>query len=377
MSTARLGNDSDTYLQTLIGGFARDAVVRSQTPTELLWWRRTFNRIENADLTASITLAAPDVASVPVTAPSETDVQVVRDRIDLEPAPTTADEAAVVAGAEAYLDVLEHVRTVLGLADLTDESLRQLVEQATSPRTDPRAIEDIARRIEQQEERIEELETELGLVRLDLDNEQDDHLDTRFELEKQTDRAAWLGKQLAESAGRPQDAYAPVPDGQATVYPDTFDELLDWAERLPGIILTADRGLARQLTRVDTNDKALRTAWDACLALSDYAGARKAGDTTGPVHDYLTRTPAGYRGITPGKHAWTETGATLKQFGDERVLPVPTEVDPAGMALMKTHFKLARIGTVSPRMYYLDDIANTGTIYVGYIGPHMTNTQTN
>ena len=36
---------------------------------------------------------------------------------------------------------------------------------------------------------------------------------------------------------------------------------------------------------------------------------------------------------------------------------------------------VARIGMVSPRMHYLDGFARTGTVYVGYIGPHLTTTR--
>jgi hypothetical protein len=67
----------------------------------------------------------------------------------------------------------------------------------------------------------------------------------------------------------------------------------------------------------------------------------------------------------------------MKGFGDERQLPVPTSVDPSGTATMKAHFKLGRIGMVSPRMYVLDRFSEDGCVYVGYIGAHLTNTQTN
>jgi hypothetical protein len=40
-------------------------------------------------------------------------------------------------------------------------------------------------------------------------------------------------------------------------------------------------------------------------------------------------------------------------------------------------YKLAQIGMVSPRMYYLDDFVASKAVYIGYIGPHLTNTQTN
>jgi hypothetical protein len=44
---------------------------------------------------------------------------------------------------------------------------------------------------------------------------------------------------------------------------------------------------------------------------------------------------------------------------------------------MVSHFKLARIGLVSPRLYYFDNYTNDRSVYVGYLGPHLRNTQTN
>jgi hypothetical protein len=111
------------------------------------------------------------------------------------------------------------------------------------------------------------------------------------------------------------------------------------------------------------------------LALADYVRARTDGVCEKGVGYYLAHTPHGYRTVPPGKHGG-ETGETMRRYGDQRVLPVPIVVDPSGQAVMKAHFKLAKIGKVSPRMYYLDNYGRSGRIYVGYIGPHLTNTQT-
>lgn len=43
---------------------------------------------------------------------------------------------------------------------------------------------------------------------------------------------------------------------------------------------------------------------------------------------------------------------------------------------MWAYFKCSKDGTKSPRMHYYDDTDNTGKIYIGYIGPHLTNRQT-
>lgn len=92
---------------------------------------------------------------------------------------------------------------------------------------------------------------------------------------------------------------------------------------------------------------------------------------------YLQNTPSGYRTFPPNKFAETETSATMDQWGDQRVFPVPSEIDISGRKTMQAHFKLGRVGMVTPRMYVLDCWATHKHVYVGYIGPHLRNTQTN
>jgi hypothetical protein len=66
----------------------------------------------------------------------------------------------------------------------------------------------------------------------------------------------------------------------------------------------------------------------------------------------------------------------MSQYGDERVFRVPTSVSPSGTATMEAHIRISSEGTVSPRMHFLDALAATGKIYVGYLGPHLRNTLT-
>lgn len=389
LSTTRLAQDSDRYLQTLLGGFARDIVARHKTPAPLAAWQRTFERLENTALTEAMTTQVPAPAPAPaveLATPAEQVVEPTPGPVEPEPAavaePLTeesVDTSAVGEEAETYLvevAELERVRLALGLPDLTDETLARFVEQATTPRTDPRAIADAARRLERQQARLEALRDELEQVKDKLLEEQVDHMETREELDRQASRAAWLGKQLVD-AGRHDAAFSDVPDAEHDTAPDSYAELLERAAELPGLVVTADRDTVLGLAAIDSTSKALRAAWDSLLALSDYVRARDAGDTPSHVHHYLQNTPPGYRGMPPGKHSWTETGTTMNQFGEQRDLPVPAAVDPSGTATMTAHFKLARIGMRSPRLYYLDDVAGpTRSVVVGYIGPHMTNTQT-
>ncbi|EYR64872.1 hypothetical protein N866_03245 [Actinotalea ferrariae CF5-4] len=399
LSTQWLAEKPDRYLQTLVGGFARGIVARHKTPAPLAAWQRTFDRLENNALTEAMTSvpaqrppAEEPARDVPATEPpaptGAAPKQAPAPTVEPEPAPArpplteeVVEQAAVDLEAQAYLAEhaeLERVRVALGLPDLAEETLARFVEEATAPRADPRAVAEAARRMERQQARIETLLEEIDELRDQLLAEQVELLEVQEQEQRQADRVAWLGQQLI-AAGKHDLAYAVLPQEKETVYPSSYGELLERAQELEaaGVVIAADPGTALELDTVDSSGKALRNAWEALLVLGEYVRARQAGDCTGNVHQYLGNTPAGYRGMSPGKHAWTETGTTMNQYGDERLLPVPPEVSGTGFAQMRAHFKLGRIGMASPRLYYLDDVAGTGKVYVGYIGTHLTNTKTN
>lgn len=211
------------------------------------------------------------------------------------------------------------------------------------------------------------------------------------ELENRTAENVWLRRKFAE-AEQFQAAYEAAPE-EPLDYPDGFEQLLarlavlvdgrvtfigegqSLADRR--IIFTGDNDVAIGLDASDTLATAVRAAWDCLLVLADYVRARDEGKHAAGVTQYLEATPDGYRQMSPKRHAPIETRATMQQFGGYRIFPVPESVASDGQAEMVSHFKLARIGMVSPRLYYLDNYTTDGSIYVGYVGPHLPNTQTN
>jgi hypothetical protein len=44
---------------------------------------------------------------------------------------------------------------------------------------------------------------------------------------------------------------------------------------------------------------------------------------------------------------------------------------------MGAHFKIAQFAGISPRLHYYNDVRGTGRLYIGYIGRHLRNSQTN
>lgn len=369
LSTSRLGRNSDTSLRTMLGTFARNAVGQHPTATPLANWRRKFDRLENAALTEAMTSGPvphnPQQAPAPLARPVAATL-----------APPALEAPTVVQEPHPHLAELERVRRTLGVSDLSEDSLRHIASQLATPLIDPGVLDAAARRIEHQQARIETLESEVNELKDQVLDEQVEHLETREEMERNADRANWLGRQLV-AVGQHELAHQPPPEDAATAYPGSYAELLQCAEALheKGVRITAKSSVVRELDGIDPLGKTLRNAWDALLVLADYVRGRNAGDVQTHVHGYLSNTPMGYRGMPTRRHARTETSVTMNRFGEERSFPVPFEVHESGSIVMTAHFKLGRIGRRSPRMYYLDHAASK-TIYVGYIGPHLTNTQT-
>ncbi len=119
--------------------------------------------------------------------------------------------------------------------------------------------------------------------------------------------------------------------------------------------------------------------WDAFGALEDYAHAVLEEKFDGNVHSYLSATPAGLRTFSATRHATDESAQVRNtpKLAALRTLPVPTEVDSTGTIFMGAHFKIAQSGIISPRLHYHNDVRGTGRIYIGYIGKHLRNSQTN
>ena len=119
--------------------------------------------------------------------------------------------------------------------------------------------------------------------------------------------------------------------------------------------------------------------WRFILVLRDYMRALEAGDFSGGVHDYLGESIGDYRTCSQKRHSPTES-ETVRNNGKmcgERIFPVPVEVDPRGEIEMLAHFKTSHRDTNDPRMHYYADTRYTHKVYIGYIGPHLTNTKTN
>lgn len=390
LGTASLTDLSEGRVRVLLGSIARADAAERPTPMALVRTRRTFERIENQEIVRAIEESQASNAAEPqptaVTSVVDTEVATAApssaDHGKASGALTLREEAEgalspVADQAESYLAELDLVRTVLGVDKIDETTLREIAAQASAPRADTGAVARAADQLRTQRARIEALEDEIASARAGLDEESLERAILQSELDGAEAEVRWLRARLHD-LGDYDGAYAQAPTASVDA-PESFPDLLKRLRTMTdrGVFFTGDEEKLLSLDGFDSLGNAVRATWDTVLTLADYVRARREGVAEKNVHFYLRETPAGYKAVPIARHAPSESEATMNAYGDQRVFPVPIDVDPSGRAVMTAHFKLAQIGMVSPRLYYLDDVARTGSVYIGYVGPHLRNTQTN
>ncbi len=179
-----------------------------------------------------------------------------------------------------------------------------------------------------------------------------------------------------EQLGRPELAHVAPSEGPSGC-PTTFGELLESMRQLPNVSFTGSEKKARELDDQSVSNW-VEMAWDALLALQDFAAGSAAGTAGGDFRSWCAKPPVGAHSFSAGKVKMKEsdTVGNRRQWKRQRTFPVPPEVDPTGFRYMEAHVRIGGGNSVAPRLYFYDDGPNTGRVYVGYIGPHLTNTQT-
>ena len=233
-----------------------------------------------------------------------------------------------------------------------------------------------ARLLEEQESSTR-IKSEREDLELDLADSQDEAATLRRHVE-------YLRSRLAE-AGDHEAAYAEPHADESWTPPDSIVELATMLmpSSTPShpaaslIEFTGDLAPVEELQKRDQVGRYANAFWEYVHVLYDFAERRRQG-FKGNVHMYLTNDTELGAKCSPQRHAATESDSVINNPGwrAERELPVPETVHKSGRIFMGAHFKPTHRDTIAPRMHYYDDIDNTGKIYIGYIGRHLTNTQT-
>jgi hypothetical protein len=296
----------------------------------------------------------------------------------------TAD-APVGEQAEVYLALRSLVEEYAGGATslAAVETVRGLLEagvaaEALSTR--------LLAKIDQKSAALDAAAVEQAKLRHLIDDLELDAWDTWEQLEAQYSRArvaqdaemklrAMLAKAGGDIDWSQLDEAVPV---ELSV-PENFNSLVEAVADLSHVVYTGDKDVTAGLDDHDAVGRWCGMTWSILLALNDYARFKAEGLEIAGVHAYLESPPAGGRIYPPGRHARDESESVKNNpgFSAPRTLDVPLKIDPSGKAFMGAHFRIAKHGLVSPRLHYLDATSIVGKVIVGYIGPHLPNTQTN
>lgn len=376
LSTARIVDDPSSRLRGLLARSACRQSASLPLPHELVRIDRRLRQlldeviVDGAGTSTSVAAPVPDVTKPAVTEPISPTV---------EPAQPVADSARsqqpVKSGVFAVLRSV--VSSVIGSADVTIDAVTRLGELASEALSGSRSLDLIRARMRSLEDERNSLEDQKVEYSLRAQDGQDELASVRIDLSDAEKKLRHLRSELAKLDRA--NAVTWVPDETETDDPPaTFAELLDRVREFDFVTFTGDPRNALDLDEHGLFDWPIR-AWDAIRALDDYCRVRTSGQFEGSVDDYIADVPPGCAGLTPGSHAKGETRSTQEhpQYGRARTLPVPEAVSPSGHVFMGSHVRIAKYGSISPRMHYYNDATGTGKVYIGYIGRHLPNFRTN
>ncbi|MDE3720901.1 hypothetical protein PWG71_05835 [Nocardiopsis sp. N85] len=194
----------------------------------------------------------------------------------------------------------------------------------------------------------------------------------------------WLREQ-ARVAGQFRLAAAPAPRDPAHRPPRSVSELLERITddtALPHLFFTIEDQTVYELSDSRKESLWVTRAWEALLALNDYARYQFDNPDRGlGFHSYLKENPDGYQ-VIPVKRLASQESDHVRNRGklnEKRIFRVPEDVDPHGRVPMYAHIKLDIEYGICPRLYFYPHLGpgTTNRVYVGYLGRHLPVQQSN
>lgn len=358
LSTDSILRSTTGRLGRMLGQRAREQALEQPLPAVMVAARQRLDALSDRLLLEEpvVLPATRPVATEPVAAEPAVAEPVL-------PEPVAPD----LTVPSAALNVL---RSVLGIDAPTDDDWLRLGELAVRGQSAGAAQARASGLVAELRTSLEQLTADRHAVVERLEDEQLEVAASYDELETLRARNAHLERLLvrtelaAEVWAEPESVAPP---------PDSFAELLDRWDELPGIRFTGDSDHALALDTRNPLGTWARKTWEALAALVDYRRVKAEQGFNGDVETFLQNLPDGCRGWSANRHARDESSevANSPKLRVHRMLPVPPEYDESRVAWMGAHLKIAQSGRVSPRMHYLDATARTGEVYVGYIGAHL------
>ncbi|MHA7619882.1 hypothetical protein ACX12M_15315 [Cellulosimicrobium cellulans] len=400
MGLQALIDTSEHRLRRLFSRFARQLLDEQPEPAEVIAWRRTFERLDSREAMEGLRRVAERAdesrrrvehrRTLYVEQRAEAQ-RLVHDTVADLVRPTALETAAVedeemarlraiaqeaAAERDALAQALRRVQDTLMVADLSDASLTELLDAATSNDQDQQAAAAGAERIDELEQQVAALDDKVAEHHDAEWAARQDATDTLDQLTVLEETVRLLSRQVAVMAAggdpaavdhTPQDRPAQVPGS----WQELVDQFVEWEQF--GIIITADAETAADLHEIDVDGRCLANVLRALTALAGYVRAKKDGVHDGGFKSYLEAQPTGYPHYNQSWFATSETAnAMTGDRAKERDLPVPTTISANGVLEMQQHLRIGRIPNLDPRVYIHDDTNGSGVVVIGYIGPHLT-----
>lgn len=353
----RLSTEEQTRTRNRLGMIASEARTQVPRPSVLARAQRTIELARNRALLRG----------------TEHSRDAIRDRsLLIKEESRTSQASRIEQLTRSEFDSYSMLRELLQVDSISEDLVLDLAELYET-----RPTEEVLARLDGMTEEIAEFRYQTDELRSLNEYYLNEAREFEDQLEQAQARLRFVQKELA-LAGKPEEAYS------FAQHEDIFEDVssfTDLEQLLPslvpeGIVFTGDISSMLNIDEIDSEGIAIRRALKSIRCLLSYREERISGSHETGLFHYL-QNPTGGFSVPPKMFAPKESESTMNQFGDERQFPVPIEVDPSGWAVMESHFKLGKIGRRSPRMHILDDLANSGNIYIGYVGEHLTIASTN
>jgi hypothetical protein len=292
--------------------------------------------------------------------------------------PFNLSESKLALQIDQYLKLQDSLKQIIDFDDLTEPVIEEILDKLAR-------FDLINQILNETKIALQESRTQLLQLQQEVVIEQLDHLDTFAEKELFFNQLNYLRGRLKEIEGNDFDverlrkfildlAYADISwiDKDRSLQaqsPKDFTEILLSFDDLSHLEFTGEESDILELDRTEIGIYSSR-AWDGLRTLNDYVRAKIQKADVGGLFDYLDNAPPGYFNQWPKqKIALQESESTMKDpsLVELRRFPVPKEVNSSQFEIMMPHLKIGQ----RLRIHFFDDVANTGKIYIGYIGMHL------
>ncbi len=303
---------------------------------------------------------------------------------NLEKEMETIERDVLADQVSEYLEIQARFRQVLDFENLTLGVADEIADKLSR-------FDIISNILTQTSEENLDLKRQITVLRDDMNEQKFDHLETFEEKDKYQNQLEYMKIELANLGQAELDvkecrkkvnelahtnlSWIEQSDEHKIFSPKDFFELIYSMDKLPFLEFTGEEEGIEEIDRDEMGAYSGRT-WEGLRTLNDYVRAKKDGATSAGLYQYLSNSPAGYYNNWPDqKYAANESDSVVsdERLRALRMFTVPKSVDPSGRALMIAHLKVG----YRLRVHFLDDVAKTGKIYIGYIGRHLTTVSTN